>query len=116
MLTFFAALRQKCANSSSLKSSVSAIIHDAEAVGTDLQRSNIANMKKITIVCQSLEYIVSMLTFFAALHHKCANTSSLKLFVSARIDDAETVGTDLQQANMANIEKNNNCVNPLNIQ
>ncbi len=46
MLTFFAALRQKCANPPSLKSSVSAIIDDAETVGTDLQRANVGDMKK----------------------------------------------------------------------
>jgi hypothetical protein len=32
-----------------------------------------------------------MLTFFAALRKKMANSPSLKLFVSAIIDDAETV-------------------------
>jgi hypothetical protein len=47
-----------------------------------------------------------MLTFFAALRQKCANPPSLKLFVSAIIDDAETVGTDLQRANVENIKKN----------
>jgi hypothetical protein len=47
MLTFFAALRQKCANLPSLKLSASVIIADAETVGADLQSANIANMIKI---------------------------------------------------------------------
>jgi uncharacterized protein YjbI with pentapeptide repeats len=85
----------------------SAIIADAETVGADLQRANFANMKKNRL-CQSLEYTVSMLTFFAALHHKCANSPSLKLFVPAIIDDAETVGADLQRANVENIKKLSN--------
>jgi hypothetical protein len=42
----------------------------------------------------SFESTVSMLTFFAALHQKLANPSSLKLFVSVIIDDAQTVGAD----------------------
>jgi hypothetical protein len=46
MLTFFAALRLKFANPPSLKSSISVIIDDAETVGTDLQRTNVGNMKK----------------------------------------------------------------------
>ncbi len=56
-----------------------------------------------------------MLTFFAALRLKCANPPSLKLFVSAIIDDAETVGTDLQRTNVGEMKKINNRVNPLNI-
>jgi hypothetical protein len=36
-----------------------------------------------------------MLTFFAALRQKLVSPLSLKLSVSAIIDDAETVGTDL---------------------
>jgi hypothetical protein len=44
---------------------------------------------------QSLEYTVSMLTFFAALHQKCENYPSLKSSVSVIIDDAETFGTGL---------------------
>ena len=66
--------------------------------------------------CQSLESTVSMLTFFAALRQKCANPLSLKSSVSAIIDDAETVGTDLQKANAGNMKKNNNRVNPFNLQ
>jgi hypothetical protein len=49
MFTFIAALCQKLANSSSLKLSVSVIIDDAETVGTDLQRSNVGNIKKLAI-------------------------------------------------------------------
>jgi hypothetical protein len=47
MLTFFAALRQICTNSSSLKLSASAIIDDAETVSTDLQKTDNVDMKKI---------------------------------------------------------------------
>jgi hypothetical protein len=36
-----------------------------------------------------------MLTFFAILRQKWAYCPSLKLFVSAIIDDVETVGADL---------------------
>ena len=57
MLTFFAALLQKCVNSPSLKSSVSGINDDAETVGTDLQRANHKNMKKLTIA--SIPWIYS---------------------------------------------------------
>jgi hypothetical protein len=46
MLTFFAALRLKCANIPSLKSSVSAIIDDAETVGADLRRAYVGDIKK----------------------------------------------------------------------
>jgi hypothetical protein len=56
-----------------------------------------------------------MLTFFAALHQKLANFSSLKLFVSGIINDAETVSADLQRSNVGNI-KNINRINFLNIQ
>ena len=56
-----------------------------------------------------------MPTFFAALCQKCANSPSLKLSASAIIDDAETVGADLQRANVGDIKNINNCVDPLNI-
>jgi hypothetical protein len=46
MLTFFAALCQKCVNSPSLKLSASAIIDDVESVGADLRRANLKKMKK----------------------------------------------------------------------
>ena len=45
MLTFFAALRQKCGNLPSLKFFVSPIIDDAETVDTYLQISNVRDMK-----------------------------------------------------------------------
>ena len=57
-----------------------------------------------------------MLTFFSALCQKWANSPSLKLFVFVIIDDAETVGADLQRANILDMKKINNRVNPLNIQ
>jgi hypothetical protein len=53
-----------------------------------------------------------MLTFFAALRQKCANLPSLKLFISVIIDDAETVGNDLQRANVGNMKKINIGANP----
>ena len=59
---------------------------------------------------------MNMLTFFAALHHKWVNSSSLKLPVSVIIEDMETVSADLQRANVGNMKKINNRVNPLNIQ
>ena len=49
MLTFFAALRHKWANAPSLKLSDSVIIDDGEIVGADSQRTNIGDMKKLTI-------------------------------------------------------------------
>jgi hypothetical protein len=57
-----------------------------------------------------------MLTFFAALRQKCVNSPSLKLSASAIIDDAETFGADLQKANVGDMKKINNCINPLNVQ
>jgi hypothetical protein len=49
MLTFLAALCQKCANHPSLKLSVSVIIDDVETIRADLQRSNNGDMKKLSI-------------------------------------------------------------------
>jgi hypothetical protein len=66
MFTFFAALCQKVANSSSLKLSIPAIFDDTETVGAELQIYNVENIKKYQSH-QSPEYTVSMLTFFAAL-------------------------------------------------
>jgi hypothetical protein len=57
-----------------------------------------------------------MLTFFAALRQKLANPPSLKMLISVIIDDAETVGADLQRANIGNMKKINNRVNPMNLQ
>ena len=56
-----------------------------------------------------------MLTFFAALRQKYVDSPSLKLSASGIIEDAETVGADLQRTNVKNMKKINNCVNPLNI-
>jgi hypothetical protein len=47
MLTFCAALRQKMANPSSLKLSISVIIDNAELVSADSQRTNVRDMKKL---------------------------------------------------------------------
>jgi len=47
VLTFFAALRSRMANSPSLKLSITAIIDDTEIVGADLQRTNVGDMKTI---------------------------------------------------------------------
>jgi hypothetical protein len=57
-----------------------------------------------------------MLTFFAALRQKCANFSSLKLFVSAIIGDVKAFGADLKRNNDEDMKNINNHVNPLNIQ
>jgi len=38
------------------------------------------------------------------------------LFVSGIIDDADTVSTDLHEANVGDMKKINNHINPLNIQ
>jgi hypothetical protein len=46
-----------------------------------------------------------MLTIFAALGKKMANIASLKLSVSAIIDDVETVGADLQRTSNGNMKK-----------
>ena len=58
---------------------------------------------------------MSMLTLFVALRQKLANLPSLKLFVSANIYDAETVGADLQSANVEDMKKINDCINPMNL-
>jgi hypothetical protein len=57
-----------------------------------------------------------MLTFFAALCQKLVSPHSLKLFVSAIIDDGEAVGADLRRATFGDMKKTNNHINPLNIQ
>jgi hypothetical protein len=59
---------------------------------------------------------MSMLTFFAALCNKTANFPSLKLSVSAIINDTEIVGKDSQRANVGDMKKIDNCINPSNIQ
>ena len=56
-----------------------------------------------------------MLTFFAAFCQKVVNPPSLKLFVSAVIDDTLTVSADLPRANVGDMEKINNHINPLKI-
>ena len=57
-----------------------------------------------------------MLTIFATLCQKVANPPSLKLFVSAIIDDALTVSADLRRANVGDMKKINDHINPLKIQ
>ena len=57
-----------------------------------------------------------MLTFFTALRQKMVKFSSLKLSVISIIDDSETVGADLHRTNVEDMKKNNNCVNPMNLQ
>jgi len=116
MLTFFAALCHKVANSSSSKLSVSAIIDDMETVGADSWRTNVGDMKKNRQLHRSPKYSVSMLTFFADLCHKLVNSSSLKLSVSAIIDDVETVSSDLERASIRVMKKINNRIDPLNMQ
>jgi hypothetical protein len=48
---------------------------------------------------------MNMLTFFAALCHKWVNFPSLKLSDSVVIDDRVIVGTDLQRANVGDMQK-----------
>ncbi len=57
-----------------------------------------------------------MLTFFATLCEKVANPPSLKLFVSAIIDDTLIVSADLRRANVVDMKKINEHINPLKIQ
>ena len=57
-----------------------------------------------------------MFTFFAALCQKMANFPSLKLPGSTIIDNAETFGADLQRADIGDMKKINNCIDPLNLQ
>ena len=64
MVTFFAALCQKVANSPSLKLFVSVIIDDTVTVSADLHRANVGD-KKNQQLHQSIEYTMCMLTFFA---------------------------------------------------
>ena len=59
---------------------------------------------------------MNVVTFFATLHNKVANSPSLKLSISAIIDDTETVGTDSQRTNVGDMKKINNCMDPPNIQ
>jgi len=59
---------------------------------------------------------VGKLTFFPALHNKMANSSSLKLSISAIIDDVEIVSADLQRANVEDTKNINNRIDPPNIQ
>ena len=94
------------------------IVDYGEIVGVASQRANVGDMKKINnhVDPPSFESPVSMLTFFAALGQKTANFSSLKFTVTAIIDDSETVGTDLQRANVGDIKTINNCFNPMNLQ
>ena len=101
-----------------MKLSVSEIVDYGEIVSAASQRANVGDMKKINncIDPRSFESTVSMLTFFAALRQKMANFSSLKLSVTAIIDDSETVGADLQRAHIGDMKKINNNVNPMNLQ
>ena len=57
-----------------------------------------------------------MLTIFATLCLKVVNPPSLKLFVTAIIDDAQIVSADLRRANVRNMKKINNHINLLKIQ
>jgi hypothetical protein len=69
-----------------------------------IKKPDVGDMKK-KLSHQCLESTVSMLTFFAALCQKCVNSPSLKLSVAAIIDDAETVGTNSQRANVGDMKK-----------
>jgi hypothetical protein len=116
MLTFFAALCTRKVNPPSLKLAVLVIFDVVEIVSVILWRTNVGDWHEENWPShQSLKYTMSMLIFFAALHHRWANLPSLKLSVSVIIDDTESVGTDLQRANVENMKKINNHINPPNI-
>ena len=53
-----------------------------------------------------------MLTFLAALRHYVVNSPSLKLSVSVIFDDREIVGADSRRANVGDMKKMNNGMNP----
>jgi hypothetical protein len=57
-----------------------------------------------------------MLTFYAALCHKMANSLSLKLSVSVIIKNTKIVGADSQRANVGKMKKIINGINAPNIQ
>jgi len=57
-----------------------------------------------------------MLTFYAALCHKMANSLSLKLYVSVIIKNSKIVGADSQRANVGKMKKIINGINAPNIQ
>ena len=57
-----------------------------------------------------------MLTFFAALCTKKANSPSLKLSASAIIDDLEIVSADSHRTKVGDMKNIDNPINPLNIQ
>ena len=57
-----------------------------------------------------------MLTFYAELCHKMANSLSLKLSVSVIIKNTKIVGADSQRANDGKIKKIINGINAPNIQ
>ena len=99
MLTFFAA-----SNLLSLKLSVYAIIDDVETVSADSQRTNVGHMKKISIALIPQIYI-EQVHLLCSVTSKIGNLPSLKLSVSAIIDDAERVGADSQRTNVGNMKK-----------
>jgi hypothetical protein len=99
----------------SLKLSVSAIIDDAETVGTDLWRANVGDMKKLTIVSVPWIYSKHAHLLWSFLPD-IGKIPFLKLFVSMIIDYLEAVSKDLQRATVGNMKKVNNCINPSNIQ
>ena len=59
---------------------------------------------------------MSMLTFYAALCHKMANSLSLKLSVSVFIKNTKIVGANSQRANVGKMKKIINGINAPNIQ
>ena len=57
-----------------------------------------------------------MHTIFATLCQTVVNSPSLKLSIFAFIDDRMTIGADSRRANVGDMKKINNHIDPLNIQ
>ena len=88
-----------------LKLSVSAIIDDSEIIDVDLQKNQCWKYEKDWQLHWFPKYTMSMLTFFAALRTRKVSSPSLKLSVSAIIDDSEIVGVDSWMANVGDMKK-----------
>ena len=91
------------------------IIDDVETVGMICKELILEIWTKFTI--RSIPWIDS-----EHAHLLCSFTQEIgespysKLFISVIIDDAEKVGIDLQRANVGDMKKIYNCVDPMNLQ
>ena len=90
--------------------------HWRHSDSADLCIAHVGDMKKKQWPDWSIEYTVCMLTFFASSHQNVAISLSLKVFVSAIMDDAVLVSADLNRTNIGVMEKINNHINPMNMQ